>query len=473
MNKYICIKPINLELEKRIEKFPPDFDYNIDYFYYLISNILQRTNHKFQNKKKDGVKVKEKDTWIPMCSKILKKEPYAYREHIRYLSKNLPNEGSILFRKDYGKGRCYAYKLSPFYSEKAVALQIITDKKILKFLKPEQNLKSNNKFKKTYCFLAKFFDNSRLKIDYENALSLNIEIYGKELDYKKHLNNAVQILNIANGEFNIYFNPETDGRIHSQITQLSKKLRKFLTFDNKKLVEIDISASVPTFLYFILSNLHSDNVHLSNIINNIHLSNISISNQSYYTHYMFCKSSVDLNNTDVSSFGEKVLSGTFYESFWDEMSTIHHFDETLKPDEYIYKNVKEICKRDFDGDMDDVRTVLKKNMLSMLNAVPAHYLNEEAVFNMKYESILRWVKKFKSKNHRFFSYLTLQTESYFMLHIIARNFNKKYRGKFPLFTLHDCIVTTEDNADLIFKFMEETFKNEIGFSPILKSKRWE
>lgn len=465
MKEYICIKPVNLELEKRIEKFPPDFDYNIDYFYYLISDIIETTSQKFKNK--------EKDTWIPMCSKILKKEPYDYRNHIRYLCENLPNKGNILFRKDYATGRCYAYKLSSFYSKSAVTSQIITDKKLIKFLKTKQGLKSNNKFKKTYFFLAKFFDNSRLKIDYENALNLNIEIYDEELDYKKHLNNAVQILNIANGEFRIYFNPKTDGRIHSQITQLSKKLRKFLTYDNKKLVEIDISASVPTFLYFILNNLHCDNIHLSNIINNIHLSNINISSQSYYTHYMFCKGSVSPDNIEVSSFGEEVLSGAFYESFWDEMSTIHHFDETLEPDEYIYKNVKEICKRNFDGDMDDVRTVLKKNMLSMLNAVPAHYLNEEAVFNMKYESILRWVKKFKSRDHRFFSYLILQTESYFMLHIMARNFNKKYRGKLPLFTLHDCIVTTEENADLLFKFMKETFKKEIGFSPILKNKRWE
>lgn len=48
MKKYICIKPVNLELEKRIEKFPPNFDYNLDYFYYLINIILRKTAYKFK-----------------------------------------------------------------------------------------------------------------------------------------------------------------------------------------------------------------------------------------------------------------------------------------------------------------------------------------------------------------------------------------------------------------------------------------
>lgn len=401
-----------------------------------------------------------------MCSTVLKYDPYDYREHIRYLSENFPNEGNILFRKEYSKGNCYSYQLSSFYYSSAVDIIEITDSKLLKFLAPKQVVESTNKFKKNYNFLAKYFDSSKLKIDYKSAVEQNIQTYYKELDYKKHLLNAIQVMGIANGEFKLVYCPDTDGRVHTQITRLSKKLRKFLTYEGKELAEIDISASVPTFLYFILFNQYhsSSNSHLSSIVN---------SSKSYCNHYMFCKSSESLDIAEISSFGQKVLDGSFYECFEKDILTIHHFDKSLAPDEYIVKNVKELLNKDFDGDMKDVRSVLKMKILSMFNAKPSKYLNEEAVFNMQFPSILRWLKKYKSENHKYLSHLTLQTESYFMLNIVTRQFNKEHQGKIPLFTLHDCLITTKENIELLFDFMTRTFKNEMGFSPILKIKNWE
>lgn len=51
----------------------------------------------------------KKDLGFLMCSTVLIKDPYDYRENIRYLSENCPNEGNILFRKEYIKGNCYSY----------------------------------------------------------------------------------------------------------------------------------------------------------------------------------------------------------------------------------------------------------------------------------------------------------------------------------------------------------------------------
>jgi len=456
MRNYICLKPINLDLEKRTKEFPPDFKFNLDYCYWLIGEIIKSTAYKLE--------MNEGEIWVPLCSSILLKHPYNYRKHLRYLCENFPVLGNVLWRNEYSKGSCYSYRLAPFYFSEPIELYEINDNKLLRFINSKIKLESNNEFKKSYNFLAKYFNTEKLKIDVDGALKKNRSLYAENKNYKKHLLNALQVSQIANGEFSIKHTPRTDGRIHSQITRLSKPMRSFLNYEGKKLAEIDISGSVPTFLFYILSNINNTtNLHLDSIINYTKI---------YYRHYMFCKRVGELDFSEISSFGEKILSGTIYECFEKEMHTIHHFDKSLFPDEYLLKNVLKICNREFDGDMDDIRTVLKKRIISMLNAKPAKYLNEEAMFNMYFPSILRWVKLFKKVNHKYFSYLTLQTESYFMLNVVARGINKEFKGKIPIFTLHDCIITTEDNLELVYDYMSKTLTQELGFTPKLSTKQW-
>lgn len=398
-----------------------------------------------------------------MCSQVLKKHPYSYRNHLRYLCENFPVIGNVLFRSDYKKGSCYAYRLAPYYFGEEVEIISITDKKMLKFLKPRIGLKSNNSFKKHYNFLGKYF-NEKLTVNAKEANGKNKELFRQKMDYRIHILNAVRISEITNGEFSIKYTDRTDGRLHHQLTSLSKPFRQFLRYDGKKLAECDLSASIPTMLSYIISNMNTNTIHLNNVINN---------NKIYYRHYMFCKSLVMPANKEIALFREKVLSGQFYESFIEGMHTIHHFDKRLKPDEYYLENVRRIFGREFDGDLEDLRKVIKINFLSMLNAKPAQFLNEEAEFNMYFPSIIRWLKKFKKIKHRYFSHLLLQMESYFMLNIVARGFNKRFNGKMPLFTLHDCLITTEDNIEALHHFMRERLSEALKFKPVLKVEVWE
>ena len=455
MKEYYIIKPSILNLDQRLKEFPPNFKFCKSYALWLISEIIKQTAYKLENE--------EEDIWIPLCSQIIKKHPYSYRNHLRYLCENFPNMGNILFRNDYKKGSCYAYRLAPFYFGEKVEIIKIEDKKLLKFLRPESYLKSNNAFKKKYNFLGKYF-NEKLTIQILEANNKNKKIFEKQLDYRKHLLNAVQICDIANKNFSIKYTDRSDGRLHHQLTRLSKEFRQFLRYDDQKLAECDLSASVPTMFSYLLTNMSKSSNHLNNIIN---------PTKYYYRHYMFCKSLISPANKEIELFKQKVLSGEFYETFIEGMHTIHHFDKSLKPDEYLLNNVRAIFGREFDGNMEDLRKVMKNNILAMFNAMPAQYLNEEAEFNMYFPSILFWLKTFKKVNHRYFSYLTLQLESYFILEIVARQFNKEYNGKKPLFTLHDCLITTKDNIEVLFQFMKETLAEALNFTPILKVKVWE
>ncbi|KAB1067952.1 hypothetical protein F6U93_08400 [Tamlana haliotis] len=455
MKQYSIIKPCILNLNNRLKHSPPDFNFNIDYAYWLVSEIIKKTAYKLESD--------ETDIWIPLCSMITKKHPYDYRLHLRYLCENFPVIGNVLFRDSYAVGNCYSYRLNPYFFKEKVEIVNVTDKKLLRFLRAKAVLKSDNAFKKEYNFLGKYF-NEKLTIDSEAASRKNTDLYDENLNYKKHLLNAGKITEIANGEFSIKYSERTDGRLHHQLTNLSKELRPFLRYDGKKLVECDLSASIPTILYYILSNINTNDIHMSNVIT---------SNKYYYRHYMFCKTLETPMDKEIALFGEKVISGQFYETFIEGMHTIHNFDKSLKPDEYYLKNVERIFGRPFDGDEDDLRQVVKLNFLSMLNAESGQFLNEEAEFNMLFPSILKWLKQFKKIDHRCFSYLVLQMESYFMLDIVARGFNRKFNGKKLLFTLHDCLITTEDNIDYLYQYMRESLSEVLKFTPVFSVKVWE
>ncbi len=455
MKEYYIIKPSSLNLDQRLEKFPPKFTFCKDYALWLISEIIRKTAYKLESK--------EEEIWVPLCSTISKKHPCHYRDHLRYLCYNFPSVGNVLFRNAYSKGSCYSYRLSPYFFGEEIEIKKITDKKILKFLRRGDYLESNSAFKKNYNFLGKYF-NEKLTIQTTEASEKNKALFNKEFDYRKHSLNAVQICDIANKEFSIKYTHKTDGRLHHQLTRLSKPFRKFLRYDGKKLAECDVSASVPTILSYLLTNMVIGSNHLDNVIN---------SNKYYYRHYMFCKRAVAPINSEVNLFAQKVLSGKFYELFIEDMQKLNHFNVTIKKGEYYFEKIDDVSQIEVEEDRQDLRKVVKKQILAMFNARPSYHLKAEAVFYNHFPSILKWVKTFKKANHKYFSYLTLQLESYFMLNIVARQFNKKFKGKKPLFTLHDCLITTEDNIDELHLFMKETLSEFLNFIPVLKVEVWE
>jgi hypothetical protein len=65
-----------------------------------------------------------------------------------------------------------------------------------------------------------------------------------------------------------------------------------------------------------------------------------------------------------------------------------------------------------------------------------------------------------------------QLEVYFMVNLIAREINNKFKRKIPIFTLHDCLVCKESDAKAVYEQMSSIFIREIGFAPNLETKIW-
>lgn len=156
---------------------------------------------------------------------------------------------SLLYRKPYKVGKkSYSYKLSTLFHKSRLKVDYIEDIKLInKIYKNEIKLASIIE-NGTYKFLNKFFDKTKLSIDIENALKLSESRYKVHKDYIIYLIEANQILDLHNGIYKISYNSDTDRRIHTNITSLPKVYRKFITYDFKPLVEVDISNSILYFL---------------------------------------------------------------------------------------------------------------------------------------------------------------------------------------------------------------------------------
>ncbi|WP_223550546.1 hypothetical protein [Aestuariivivens sp. NBU2969] len=459
MKEYHIIIPKRLNLEERLKQYPPDFEFNLDFVYFVISDILKQTAYKFQEK--DNPNIKFENIYIQQCADDLQSLNRNYRKHMRYLCENFPGAGNILWREDYREGVCYSYKLAPYYEKGTLKTVILKDKCLINKIKAKSEFTVPNKLKKTYNFLIGYIDPNRLKIKTEDALKYLSDQYKRDRKYKNQLINFVKVLSLQNEEYFISYNPKTDGRVHTNITTFPKDLRKFLRYDGKRLAEIDISSSVPTFLYFLLSNISTNNTHINNVIT---------CSKAYFIHYMSVKNSVGLDMKEIELFGKQILSGAFYKGFIEDFHKAHYIIGKLEPDEYYLKNVKKICGREFDGDLKDLETVVKKNMLSMFNAKPNKFLVEEIFFWKKFPTINYFIMALKKENHKYFSHMMLQIESYFMLYIVARQLNNMCRRKIPILTLHDCIITTEDNMKKVYDFMNNKLREELGFEAKMKYK---
>lgn len=366
----------------------------------------------------------------------------------------------VLFKYPYSEkdGIPFSFSYNPKILKEGVKIETINSsttkgRNIIKNLHKHLN-KIDSKTKMRFNFLIKFLNSKRLKIDTESAFKEIQDDFKKDNNLKEYISKIQKVLNIDNGIYHITYKPETDGRFHNNFVRLNKKLRKHLTYDGKKLVEIDISNSIP----FILSCVLNNSI-------NINLDLINKSNTYNKLSYKFQKISEDFDTIEIQRFHKLCASGKLYEHIIKPYSKkVKTLDMIL---DYIDEDGVEHYKHD--------RKKVKQEVLSMIFARNASktYKEMQLVFKELYPSVFYALDKCKRKYYKRLSHFLLQIESYLILDEITRKFNKINRGRIPILTVHDCIVTTEDNIELLTLFINEK-SNEIftSYKPKFKIEPW-
>lgn len=203
-----------------------------------------------------------------------------------------------------------------------------------------------------------------------------------------------------------YFKVDTTGnRLHTNLTNLPSPLRRFLRASDKRLVQIDIKSSQPTFLGL---KLKFDGI----------LDHMEIARYLY-----ICK------------------SGEFYEFFANRCG-----------ESVDLKNSK--VRRDF-------KTRLFRDLFFNVNRTELTCF--EAVFKKEFPSIFNFMRDVKNKGNDKLASMLQREESSFIFNLVGRL-------DFESFTIHDSIITTEDNIDRLKTEMCNLFNEIYGFSPNLESE---
>ena len=468
MKSFAVLIPEGLDIEDLVRVHSPNLD--PEYLKYLIHLTLSQIAFFYQDKdsKKPISYSDVTEVYKQIHSDDLLVTSRKHKKHINFLRNEFfgyirkksrtrfkETTVSVFHSRCYIKGeRPFSYKLNPIFLKQRLKVEYITTPRVIKKIKDSfttlPSVVSNGKYR----FLGKFFDENRLKVNFDEAVCFCEERYLVHKDYAKYVNEFNQLVDLKNGCYKIYNVAESDGRLHSNITKLPKVYRRFLTYDGKRLVEVDLSSSIIYFIAMLINNhIKVDNIHINFPI------------KSYYL-LRFAKTLESLDMIEKELLEAKCVSGEFYELFISDFRSSFTWYK-------LRSMFKSVSNDEFDGSHKQVRKIAKKYLLAMIFADVNSYKKVQDIFRVKFPSLLDLLILFKKKfGYKSLSYLLFQIESCLMLDKVARKFNAKYYRVAPIFSLHDCLITTVDYESQLEVILTEVFKEEFDVAPRVETAHW-
>lgn len=269
--------------------------------------------------------------------------------------------------------------------------------------------------------------------------------------YPRSQYNAIMhnISSIAAGDYNAIIDSNVH-RLHSAITNMQKKYRKFLTYDGRQLVSMDIANCQPYLLCLLLNPLFWDKtssikINIGKLPSNVQewFSEEQISDIVRYLY--------SLNREQVKDYILKVSKGDIYEYMVNVLNT----GNTSNP-----------------VDKETVKTM----MLIVFFSSNRYFHQAEAVlkriFNQHFPAIYDLIKLTKVNHKEDLACLLQSLESEIILHRCCKRIWEEGDHQVPVFTIHDSITTTIEYSEYVKRVMEEELLNVIGVSPTIKVEYW-
>lgn len=324
----------------------------------------------------------------------------------------------------------YKYRFSPQYNSKYLTFPLKNPKLSLRIRKVfEQFRRENSKSVRGRSEQVEFLKNLCIDDSYTKYL--------KSLKTPEQFNNALaSATRILNKDI-FYSIDSTSGRFHSNITNLAKGLRTYITINDEHLVNIDIRNSQPYLSTIILTNPGK----------------VSWMTETNDFALLLQSLKVSLNE-DVKKYISLVISGQLYEYL---MTDFYREGLKLSRDEVKVQVLRILFARNRTP-KDEVNKKCRKIFRNIFPTV-------HRIFSIVRGS----VRGDKFTSYKRFAILLQRIESYLILDIIIKRIYRELPGVIAV-TVHDSIMTgvLTDKVDEVKKIMVEEFRNFIGFAPILK-----
>lgn len=274
-------------------------------------------------------------------------------------------------------------------------------------------------FEGRYYSLIKWFRDEKLTIDVSRAHS----IIDKHNFIEDAPNKYLQYLTIVDmiNEKDYHMKSDKNNRFYTNITNLPKILRGCLKYDGEELVGLDVSNTQPLLLGIICDYIFLKQKYESKSIDVDQVKYLNLIRHLY------------LNPKDLKEYKILVESGKLYESFKD-------IDPSFNRDIIKDNLIKVINDRGFNN------TREKKLMRNALKE--------------RFPTINMLLELLKSVDHRYASWTLISKEAnMFIFHFADIFCNNPAHKNIPLFTIHDCFMTTKSNVELLEMEIKNFFMN--------------
>mgnify|MGYP000884852072 CR=1 FL=1 len=468
--KIILPEQVYIKLEDCITVNPPNFPFKKEvalFFLSLISSVPSFKKDKYYS-----------GGYVNLKSEILKKYNRNYKKYFDYFKSNYiidinPSFSNFKDNK-FCKGFCYDYENLGNLTFKIIELENLKGSFYNKLFKLNPSICDGTEY------LTKWI-NEKLKIDIESTMpeiqmKLKYVSTEEQKNFKKSEHYLQSLANLDSQSFWAKRSNESDNRLHTNLTNMPKFFRKYIIYDGEGLIGLDIKNSQPFFLILLIEALKSAKLKEKNrerergkknerkeeIINSIygntgtmlHVLQDSLYSKEFQKEYLDIKANI--------------LKGAFYES----LAPHFEFQKNTKG-KYQRKFYCEDSKKMRMYFFDEKRDVLKRLVLFFFYKSNKTQSDVDyKKFKSLYPNFCEVLELLKEKDNKLLPKVLQHLEADCVLDYTCKEIAKKY-PEMPLFTIHDSIITTESNFDVLeseVKNLMEIYCN--GIEPILKREDW-
>ena len=244
-------------------------------------------------------------------------------------------------------------------------------------------------------------------------------------------------------------------RLHTNMSNLRRTLRKHLKFDGKRLIAYDLKNSQPFFLNVLMSPRFWIGNAKSNYLN--------------YKHLLG-----PLGTLEGLGMRSAKHTLTMRESFESQYGTTFQLFKKLTLDGNLYEYLsKKHSER-------TGKILSRDEIKQMLIGVFFDKNSQERKYSYVLEStvkdclpgLIEFCDSFKTTDeYNKFALILQNIESTTILRMACKNIAQKHPNM-PLFTVHDSIATTEDFVPILSPLMASEIEYVVGFKPTIKEEPW-
>ncbi|RZK17013.1 MAG: hypothetical protein EOO43_13910 [Flavobacterium sp.] len=469
--------PANLNIQEIVQVHPlyncPSFKIEKLYYFlsYLYNNFIALDSETFVHPK---LKELNRPFFIPIHSSILKNIfGNEYLDYIHFLRDEgviimfpcaLENERSNSFRFTDKYLYCKTSQRLPLYdfilSTKIASNHIKNSRrKLAHHLSLEKRIMSKGlKLDLNY---AAYLNEAHQAQSYRDIEDLRGVAYAESLQKieNRHLFISRLIENLASNRY--YYTINGDHyRHYSTVTSSPKILRAAYNWHNEELVEVDLKNSQFLMSTMLLkkstwTDASKDKV-LRKIWEGISCKDNHVDKKEYRT-IMRLIDKIALQYKSELPYIQLTLNGELYEDLINDLIDAGHIEEGLPPDQQrgIAKDLM-------------IRSLFAKTNTSYHK----RYNSVWSIMKRRHPEAVEIFEFIKSYEHLDMARLLQRIESIFVIDTVCKRLNEDY-PKIPIFTLHDCIVTTVGNEALVDQIIKEEMEKSFGFKGKTKVQPWE